>query len=227
MSTQRDKIIFFIKNNPDSTSRQIADAYNLPIASVASVLLNSCNNGELIRTPTPPYKYRSKRDLIVPAPVESIPQQILATSTNIDELAKSIALELATKIKEYLMQELADLLPTQPHLTDIIGKTIVTSPKKVRLSTVVIIGLLPYQAGLIQQQFHDAFDLRFWKDESATQLKSLCKNADYVIAFTRKIGHQSTDIVNSVRPDCITVMGGMTKLKDKLLEIHGNHINEK
>jgi len=225
MSTQYDKAIFFLKNNPGATSRQIADAYNIPPASVASLLLRACNSGEVVRIDSHPYTYKMAHVAEkIPAAPPSPPQP---QSSNIDELAKSIALELAAKIKEYLMQELADLLPVQPHLADIIGRTIVAQPRKVRLPTVVIVGLLPYQAGLIQQQFHDAFDLRFWKDESATQLKSLCKNADYVIAFTGKMGHQSTDIVNSVRPDCITVMGGITRLKDKLLELHGNHINEK
>ena len=222
MSTQYDKAIFFLKNNPGATSRQIADAYGIPIASVASLLLHANKSGEVVRIGSRPYTYKMAH---VAEKIPAAPPQ--PQSSNIDELAKSIALELATKIKEYLMQELADLLPVQPHLADIIGRTVTAQPKKVRLPTVVIVGLLPYQAGLIQQQFHDAFNLRFWKDESATQLKSLCKNADYVIALTGKMGHQSTDIVNSVRSDCITVMGGITRLKDKLLELHGNHINEK
>lgn len=160
------------------------------------------------------------------APKRKAPLPPLGLDALLDQFASAVALELTERIKGRLVEELQALLPqgeaVRPLLEEIkarvsAGAAPVGADK---LPAVVIAGLLPQQAGLIQQEFHDAFRLAFWKDESPSQLKDMARRADHVVTFSGKLGHWVEDAIKSVGKEPRRVMGGMTQLRDLLMEIY-------
>lgn len=88
-----------------------------------------------------------------------------------------------------------------------------------RKHKVLIVGLLPQQAGMISMEFSDALDLSFWKDESTSQLRNSARAADVVVLFTSKISHSHLETVKSVQTKVKQCPGGMTALRDMLTNI--------
>lgn len=152
--------------------------------------------------------------------------------TMLDQLANAIALELTHRVRDRLLDELQVLVPKARHydpvrpILDDIKARIAESdtPNKTRHKKVVIIGLLPQQAGLITREFGDVFDVSFWKDGTAGQLKDMVRYADYVIAFT-KIDHATCYTLESVGQSYETI-SGMTRLRERLTELYVNEEGE-
>lgn len=150
----------------------------------------------------------------------------------LDQLANAIALELTHRVRERLLDELQVLVPKTRHydpvrpLLDDIKARIAESdtPAKTQNKKVVIIGLLPQQAGLITREFGDVFELGFWKDGTASQLKDMVRCADHVIAFV-KIDHSVCYTLESVGKAYETT-SGMTRLRERLTELYVNEEGE-
>lgn len=77
--------------------------------------------------------------------------------------------------------------------------------ERTRLPKVTIVGLLPQQQNLINQEFHQAFDLRFWKEGSVQVLKNLTQSSDAVLVMTDWVSHSYVRTIESV--------GGKEKLR--------------
>jgi len=140
-----------------------------------------------------------------------------------DAIMAQIHVNLATKTADLAEQVKEDVrtnidTPTPEALAARVAHA--ATPPKLRLKSVLIIGLLPAQAGQISQDFSDCFDLRFWKDESMEMLKHACRGADYVISFTSKTGHSAEEMIKSQHVKIIRTPGGMTQLKNKLTSLY-------
>ena len=91
-----------------------------------------------------------------------------------------------------------------------------------KLTNVVIVGLLPDQENMIKGEFKDCFRLRFWKDGNPKSLREISGNADHILTFVDKIGHKHEDAIlaSGRKPDRVT--GGMSSLRKRLTEIYVN-----
>lgn len=175
-----------------------------------------------------------------PAPKVEVPvkQSIAEHSANLsgliakfDDFATQLAAHFAARLKGKLVEEMmaislphvpvqpAPVMPTVEELQARIAGA-APAPAAPVLKRVTIIGLLPQQSGMIQNEFHDVFNLAFFKDGPAQQLRDVVRNADHVITFTSKIPHHFENIIKSAGKEVIRAYGGMTELRDRLMKLY-------
>ena len=138
----------------------------------------------------------------------------LATS-----LADTLAQQVAAKLKDKLMAQLATQLPALAAPPPQIHAPIINEPRAHK-PKVLIAGLLPQQAGMIQSEFGEVFDLTFWKDESLQALKHRAEAAQVTITFTSKIGHAAESAIKTTSTEYHRCVGGMTSLRDMLTRMY-------
>lgn len=147
--------------------------------------------------------------------------------TLVEELARSIAQHVLSRVEAQLAVQLGQILPrtTQP-LTPISVEALTARLMPVEHQgshrpTVLIAGLLPNQAGIIQQEFGEVFDLRFYMvEENLSRLRAMLPGADHVFTFTSKISHKVEEVMNSRGKTINRCSGGMTMLKEQLLNLY-------
>ena len=161
------------------------------------------------KAPTPSRTRTNATTLDLNALVED-----LATS-----LADTLAQQVAAKLKDRLMAQLATTLPALAAPPPQIHAPIINEPRAVK-KRVLIAGLLPQQAGMIQSEFGEVFDLAFWKDESLQALKHRAEAAQVTIAFTSKIGHAAENAIKTTSTEYHRCVGGMTSLRDMLTRMY-------
>jgi hypothetical protein len=95
--------------------------------------------------------------------------------------------------------------------------------KKKSLS-ITVVGLLPGQAHMIKNEFK-FIKLHFVTSDAGhgKKLTSLAKTNDYVVQMVDFIRHAVGESVKSVSGNWIYISGGMTKLREKLAELHLRH----
>ena len=139
-------------------------------------------------------------------------------------LAKQIVAQVALNLQPLLQRELAQVIPQQPvEIPQLDVKALISTqtaqPKRERLSTVGIVGLLPQQAGLIAMEFGEVFDLRFWNNESNSSLKSMGIACEVVLC-TKWCSHSTTETLASVGANWRKVTGGMNELRTTLTALY-------
>ena len=164
-----------------------------------------------------------------PSAAPAAPTQA-ATTINLEALAEQIsdslvtlvAAKLAEKLTNYINAAFEKKIPMTPD--EFVASLLVpkSAPPPVK-PTVLIVGLLPQQAGFIQTEYGHLLDLRFWKEGNMSKLRSMVQNAEFVFTFTSKIGHDAESMIRSQNKDPIRITGGMTTLREKLSElfVHG------
>lgn len=84
---------------------------------------------------------------------------------------------------------------------------------------VLVVGLLPQQAGLIQTEFGDVFELDFFKEGRPHILSTAVAMSDCTVLMTSKVSHWMSDTVKrSVR--VLYCNGGMSQLRDTLTTLY-------
>ena len=167
-------------------------------------------------------KARKPRAKLTPSRTQTNPATLdlnalvenLATS-----LADTLAQQVAAKLKDRLMAQLATQLPALAAPTPQIHAPIINEPRAHK-PKVLIAGLLPQQAGMIQSEFGEVFDLTFWKDESLQALKHRAEAAQVTITFTSKIGHAAESAIKATSTEYHRCVGGMTSLRDMLTRMY-------
>lgn len=139
-------------------------------------------------------------------------------------LAKQIVAQVALNLQPLLQRELAQVIPQQPvEIPQLDVKALISTqtaqPKRERLPTVGIVGLLPQQAGLIATEFGEVFDLRFWNNESNSSLKSMGIACEVVLC-TKWCSHSTTETLASVGANWRKVTGGMNELRTTLTALY-------
>jgi len=184
------------------------------------------NSPTVVAAPAPEVESVTPSAPPVIAEVEAKPRNALlvaiehAASAFADHMMAELQAELADRIVSLMttIQQRTIDAPTSKQLVEQLS--VALTPKKTQLSSVLILGLLPNQAGMIVEEFGSCFDLRFWKDQSNQMLKQNARNADYVISFLSKLGHDAESTVKSVNRDIIRCPGGMTALRNKLTDLY-------
>lgn len=156
-----------------------------------------------------------------PAPTVSAPPSVEvvpatpASPLPLTEIAKGFAQEIAAQLAEMIVAELVTILPQQ--LESLRTETAKKATTR-NLPRTVICGLLPQQAGLIQQEFGHRLDIEFVESDEASNTKrihSLIKTRPNVFAMTNFISH-SLDAVVKDAPNFHRVSGGMSSLRNNL-----------
>ena len=244
---QLQQIEAFVTANPGATSGQVASSVGLEHKSAAAALLYLFKRGRLSREPAghtitnvPFYAYYPPNH----KPSENVakrsgnvakrrkaptPSRTRTNATTLDlnalvenlatSLADTLAQQVAAKLKDRLMAQLATTLPELAAPPPQIHAPIINEPKASK-KRVQIAGLLPQQAGMIQSEFGEVFDLAFWKDESLHALKSRAESAEVTITFTSKIGHAAENAIKATHTEYHRCVGGMTSLRDMLTRMY-------
>ena len=245
--TQLQQIEAFVAANPGATSAQVASSLGLEHKNAGAALAYLTKRGRLSREPAghtitnvPFYAYYPPNHTPsgnVARASESVVKRRKAsassrTPTNpatldlnalVEDLATSLAdtlaQQVAAKLKDRLMAQLATQLPALAAPPPQIHAPIINEPRAHK-PKVLIAGLLPQQAGMIQSEFGEVFDLTFWKDESLQALKHRAEAAQVTITFTSKIGHAAENAIKATSTEHHRCVGGMTSLRDMLTRMY-------
>lgn len=163
-----------------------------------------------------------------PGPVIAMPPEPAGTLTDFaDALAKAIAQHVVSRVKQHLETQLQAILPPQPanptpiSIEELTARVTGTVPCKAKAMIVLIAGLLPNQAGIIEKEFGDVFDLRFYMvGENLKQLAAMASHAEHVFTFTSKVSHAVEEVMVGKGHKIHRCSGGMTMLKDQLLKLY-------
>lgn len=225
---KRERVLEFIANSEKPVSSfEISNGTQITKQYVLTILTTSFGvRPGLRRTGLPreykysiEEKYKKLYTRTIKAKVVEEPKVVEQPKINIENLVQSIDLDLlADKIANILVDKLAERLGIKGDYNHTLPKI----ERKKKLKTITVAGLLPNQAGMIQEEFCNKFDVRFWtKDQSAQQLKIMAKGSDHVIAFVSKMGHWADKIISENSTDFTRVSGGMTQLRKCLESLNG------
>ena len=245
--TQLQQIEAFVAENPGATSSAVAVHLSIARNRAGAALQYLFKHGRLSReqaghtiTNVPFYAYypanHKPSENVVKASGNgtkrrkaSTPSRTQSNASALDlnalvedlatSLADTLAQQVAAKLKDKLMAQLATQLPALAAPPPQIHAPIINEPKASK-KRVLIAGLLPQQAGMIQSEFGEVFDLTFWKDESLHALKSRAESAEVTITFTSKIGHAAENAIKTTRAEYRRCVGGMTSLRDMLTRMY-------
>lgn len=135
-------------------------------------------------------------------------------SAMVDAVVGQVTAKLQAQIESRLREELPRLLPALPApVNNVVEKD---EPRKKKAC---IVGLLPNQSGLIQQEFESCDDLYFWNCNTGSGYGQLHKYASQCDVFFLAIGHishKATNILKPVHHKVINVPGGMTQMRESL-----------
>ena len=134
-----------------------------------------------------------------------------------------IGIDLSAKIAA--LQESVDTpMVADLHIPETVQhKPVLTlAPPVVPLRKIAIIGLLAAQKQVIEREFSQAFDIRFYETDDAkgrafSDAVSRCEAALLMISF---INHSIESAVKATGTRIIKAPGGMSSLRDKLTELY-------
>ena len=243
----RDDILAAIRNTDKATNAALAAKFGYSTASMATRTKQLFDKGYVTReivgrtaTGSDIYGYKAhngvtptmnKRERLTTVRQRrdngktSQSDDITSMIQNIgNALAKQIVAQVAINLQPLLQRELAQVIPQQPvEIPQLDVKALISTqtaqPKRERLSTVGIVGLLPQQAGLIATEFGEVFDLRFWNNESNSSLKSMGIACEVVLC-TKWCSHSTTETLASVGANWRKVTGGMNELRTTLTALY-------
>jgi hypothetical protein len=155
--------------------------------------------------------------------VHATAQPSVSLESMLDGIAAQLAASLIVRVKAALSTELQHFAPALPSPEEVKSR-LISAPKAVSSKVCVgVTGLLPQQAGVIQPEFHDCFDLSFWNDkngDSTEQLKAMARRCVKVLIHTNHSSHSTQEIVKSAGGSYLLVPGGLTAMKDALTKLY-------
>lgn len=163
----------------------------------------------------------------------------ISMSAMLNQIAADIAQQIVGRVKDHIALELTSLIPdafvpatqsletvtsnaSKPSVEELRKRAVATLPAP-RLKRVLVCGLMPQQAGMIQSEFNDCFDIRFWNNQNGDgfdSLKSLCKSSDAVFFHTSHSSHGVESAARQHAVRFIRVSGGMTQMRAALTEFY-------
>lgn len=222
----KQAILDHLAIEPGLTNIELSQRLGARYCSVSGTTTTLFNQDKLTRQQVagnggrPQYRYA----LATTPPVQDKPAGPSSplTRTTLDDMVAQLAEAVVTRVKAQvetlLAQEVERMRATtmrQP--ADLLAYA--TPPAGPRLKVVLVVGLLPAQAGMIQAEFHTCFDLKFWKDESLHKLKAMAGSADFVLVMTGKVSHKTTDALKTVA-HYEPIRGGLTSLREFLTNLY-------
>lgn len=236
----RNEILEFIRDSDGATNNQIAAHFNVTPAYAATRTKQLFDTGYTTReecgrtvsgaqilmhhvkksvTPAMPKQERLKAEKPVGERLENggIGEMIQNLS---DAIAKQIAASVVVSLQASLTRELAAVVPQAAAPVKQLTLNLANLPvPAVTKPCLGVIGLLPAQVDVIEKEFGDVFEIRYWKDEGAVALKALGR-ASEVVLVTKWCNHSATEILKSVGAKWRFVDGGLTELKHMITVLY-------
>jgi len=240
----RNELLGFIGSNPGATNNQIAAHFNCPASQAATrtkqlfdtgyirreVVGHTVSGNEIfgnyvLRVDASMHKKERKavQKASTPKPVgerlESggIGEMIQNLS---DAIAKQIAASVVVSLQHSLTRELAAVVPQAAAPAKQLTLNLANLPvPAVTKPCLGVIGLLPAQVDVIEKEFADVFDLRYWKDDGVAALKALGRACE-VVLVTKWCNHSATEVLKSVGAKWRFVDGGLTELKHMITALY-------
>lgn len=227
------KVLSFLTQHPRSSSADIASALNDNVKRMSVYLngLHRAKNCRVVReVNTDPasackYLYSINPKAVIARPTKRVEAEpIKVTATTLDISINDIGAAIAKQIIASVIANLAKEIPSLEDLKSRLA-TPTQQPQGAKLKRIAIVGLLANQAGLIQSEFYDAYDLRFWNDtngDGIDKLKSMCAGSDLVILHVAHMSHRTQEIVKQSGVPFERIGGGVTRIKEFLLNLYAN-----
>lgn len=150
--------------------------------------------------------------------------------TKIDEAVRTARLEVKGEIKQQVIKQAAEIFTEvilvalqDPRIRGILSggaRQIDLGQVKVdktKLKRVIVAGGLNGQAHVLEKEFGNKLDIRFWsKDQSNETLKSMLAHADAVVGMVGFLSHSHDNILKSSKVQYHPVSGGVTQVKNAL-----------
>lgn len=220
----------FIRDNPGTDTNRIAAEVGMSTPDAAACTTALFKQGRVTRdafrtpagrrayrytavegTPRPP---EPPQEPVVPAPAPA-PKPVAPLIPSIDALvedfARAVVQRITVRVRELLSREVKAFTAE----ADSMHYTL-DAPAKERLRVVLIVGLLPQQAGIITAEFGNCFDLRFWKNESTQKLQGMARGAARVLVMVSKVSHSSCDAISAAGVPFVRIGGGLSMLRQHL-----------
>lgn len=240
----RNELLEFIRSNDGATNNQIAAQFNIAPAYAATrtkqlfdagytrreVVGRTVTGSEIfgnhaLQVGTSMLKKERKavQKASTPKPVGErlenggISEMIQNLS---DALAKQIAASVVVSLQASLTRELASVIPQHVPPVKQLTLNLANLPEPAVIKPCLgIVGLLPAQVDVIEKEFGDVFELRYWKDEGVAALKALGR-ASEVVLVTKWCNHSATETLKSVGAKWRFVDGGLSELKTMLTALY-------
>lgn len=167
----------------------------------------------------PPVEQATEAAPVIPEDAQDEPAQVAANpldqaiehlvSAIMDTVMARVGPAIESKIADRIEQIAANLSPKE------------SKEAKQHLPKVLIAGLLPSQASMIEKEFKQCFDISFVDANSTTNLlKSRAANAQHTLVMADFISHRHTDAIKSVGASPVIIRGGMSTLRNSLTELY-------
>lgn len=233
----RKRVLEFVVSRPGQSMKQISEELEIALSSVWTVLTQLEASGDVQARIDGAGRRKAKyyyptgdayKAQPAPAAVEAPPLTVSPMSLDatvkafVEPLVSRIVDDVNTQVKAQLEARLAEALPA-------VMPAVSPKPVEPRVETkakrrILIVGLLPQQAGLIQQEFHRELDLDFYQTtEHRNRLASKARHVDLVISMTKFIDHSVTETIRAAKANLRYCNGGLTALRDILTEEYANH----
>lgn len=221
----------FVRANPGCTSIDIAKAIGCDTARASARMSMLAKAGEATSTvgshtlsKRPVHLWTmtaatqpSKREYVSSPKVES------SLDALIESMAEGLVAALVTKVKAKLPVALAGVSPAT-HLTmltapqEIVASVVLPPPEPAPEARTVkprigVVGLLPQQAGILQEKFGQHIDLVFWKDDGNAKLKAMAEGCEVVFLHTRHCSHANDQMLKLYKANIRRVTGGVSNME--------------
>lgn len=130
------------------------------------------------------------------------------------QLAEQFRQRLATEVEKQISA--LSLPVTLPALPAPAASRATEAPRAEPLPKIGILGLLPQQAGMIQKEYGDRFDLAFLERNHSKGLKVAGATNRKVFVMASFVGHSDTDALQACGANFKLVHGGMSSLREAL-----------
>lgn len=222
------QLLEIVNDNPGITVKDIADLTKASKPSINAYLLRLINDEKIERKEfgKNSYSYYIKNGVKTPEVMATKEVQVEPVAHNhldmlINNLAYQIADSIITKVRSKLYRDIPELKPTLelPSHAEVLARLNKPKEEKQEKLKVLVLNLLPQQAGLIQSELHDCLNIEFWNDKTGDgieKLKSLSKWSDMVFIHTKHAAHNHQEVVKSVGADFILVPGGISQMQEAL-----------
>ena len=174
--------------------------------------------GPITRQPEPAPELHKPLSEPSPTSIELLLEQWAEGMANAlaDQIVEGVKAKLGAKLESRLPTVVPTVLPTA--VPKLIKPAVTVSKAKV-----VIVGLLPAQAGMIQQEFHECFDITFCEaDHVGSRLRGLLGHVEHVVSMTKFVSHDTQELIK-LHHGTINyhrIHGGMSQLRDLLTNLY-------
>jgi hypothetical protein len=141
--------------------------------------------------------------------------------TGLDDLVNELVTAIANKVVERVRPVVIERLrESVAAMTAEVVEKVAPQKEKPKLPSIFIGGLHPDQVHMIEKEFEGVADLRFANsDEHESLWKSRAAKANHTVMMVDFLSHKHVEAVKSTGVKAIVVRGGLTKLRDKLMEL--------